>query len=454
MIYLILFFGLIIRLISINQSLWLDEATSALVAKMPLGEIFTKFLPGDFHPPFYYLVLKFWTFLFGYSEVSLRFPSVIFGVALIYAVYKITDLIADGQSKHLPLAPATLMATSGLGVYYSQEARMYSLAALTVSVCVYYFVKTIKSGRVGDFVLWAVFFTLAVMTDYLPVLTLPVFWLSGAVLKKNFSWWKKFFASHIIILVMTAPWLPYMYKQISLGFSVESVSPAWWAILGQPSVKNILLIPAKFIFGRIGIENKVIYGLGAGLIVGFFAVPIFASIRQVRVNKLLPVIWLWLTVPVLMGILLSFKVPVLSYFRFLFVLPAFYILLALGIGRMKNFKSLLFGFVLAVNLASLGVYLLNPKFHREDWRAAANLIGDQKIIFPSHSQTEALVYYGKGKNIVSPNALPQKGEIWLSRYVWEITDPSDSARLGLTKLGYNKVSENSFNGVVFWKYQK
>src|SRR3989344_5024320 len=95
MIYIILFFGLVLRLISFNQSLWLDEATSALVAKMSLPEIFTKFLPGDFHPPFYYLFLKLWSDIFGYSETILRIPSVFFSLTTIYLVYLIGKKLFD-----------------------------------------------------------------------------------------------------------------------------------------------------------------------------------------------------------------------------------------------------------------------------------------------------------------------------------------------------------------------
>ena len=83
MIYLVLFFGLIFRLISLNQSLWLDEATTALVARMPIADFFTKFMPADFHPPLYYIVVHFWVRLFGASEISLRIPSIIFGILTI-----------------------------------------------------------------------------------------------------------------------------------------------------------------------------------------------------------------------------------------------------------------------------------------------------------------------------------------------------------------------------------
>ena len=138
MIYLIIFFGFIFRLISINQSLWLDEATSALVAKMSVADIFSKFLPGDFHPSLYYLFLKGWVALFGMGEVALRIPSVIFGVATIYATYLVAAKLFN---RRVGLISSSLMATSGLAVYYSQEARMYSLAAFLVGFLVYLFLE-------------------------------------------------------------------------------------------------------------------------------------------------------------------------------------------------------------------------------------------------------------------------------------------------------------------------
>ena len=40
MIYFVLVLGLMLRLISLNQSLWLDEATTAIVVRMPLTDFY------------------------------------------------------------------------------------------------------------------------------------------------------------------------------------------------------------------------------------------------------------------------------------------------------------------------------------------------------------------------------------------------------------------------------
>ena len=52
-IILVLIFGLVLRLINLNQSLWLDEITQAVTSKGSFLNIFNE-LQGDFHPPLYH----------------------------------------------------------------------------------------------------------------------------------------------------------------------------------------------------------------------------------------------------------------------------------------------------------------------------------------------------------------------------------------------------------------
>jgi len=198
-VFLFLVLGLAFRLISLNQSLWLDEATSALVAKMSFTDIFTKFLPGDFHPPFYYLVLKLWTYFFGFSEIGLRIPSVIFGVATIYMTYLIAKKVFD---KNVGLTSSLLVATSGLAIYYSQEARMYSLAAFLVSLAFYLFISK-------KWLLFSITLLLIGATDYVSLFVIPVF------LVINYKRCKKVLLSLIPLCLGLFVWLPiFRYKKI------------------------------------------------------------------------------------------------------------------------------------------------------------------------------------------------------------------------------------------------
>lgn len=427
MILPILIFGLLLRVISLNQSLWLDEATTALVAKMSTVDIFTKFLPNDFHPPLYYVLIKYWSIIFSNSEIALRIPSVVFGILTIYFVF----LIAKELKMKHPWLPALFLATSGLHVYYSQETRMYSLAAFLVAVVVYLFLKK-------SWMLFSIILVLLFLTDYLSILILPAILVYSFLRKKEV---RNVLLSCIPLGVTFFIWLPTFSHQILNGISVKTNLSSWWNILGTVNFKNLALIPTKFIIGKITLDNKSIYYL-----LVFYLIIVFGYVIIRARNKLL---WSWFGISLILGIVISFFIPTLTYFRYLFILPAFYLLLSEKISK----KIILI--ILIINLFSTGVYLINSRFHRENWKEVAKLIGNEKIVFPVNSQKEALTYYGKNKQIIAKEELTSKDqEIWLSRYVWDIFDPTDLTRKYIESLGYNKVVETNLNGVILIKYAR
>src|SRR5258708_1522279 len=382
MIIFTLILALGFRLMSLNQYLWLDEATSALTSKMILADFFGKFMTGDFNPPLYYLTLRVWAAFFGTSEIALRSLSVLFGIATIYLVYKLGGKIA-----------ALLLATSGLHIYYSQETRMYSMSTFLVTLTMFSFMKILDKKARG---LWWGIFALTLgligLTDYLPLLIIPVFWIFGILKKKNFNWFKKLFMSHIILVVFMVLWGPTFIKQLTSGINVTTTSPSWVNVLGKFSIKDILLIPVKFVIGRVTIFDKNIYIFVVGTVTLLFGFLMYKSRRYLRELKL---VWLWLVVPIVLALVVSIKIPVLNYFRFLFVLPAFYLIVASGLESIKNKKVgiILFSFLIFLNLVFSIMYLTNMKFQREDWRSAVKYIENTKttnsvVIFPANSQME------------------------------------------------------------------
>lgn len=432
MIYIVLLLGLILRTISLNQSLWLDESTTALVARMPIYDFFTKFMSADFHPPLYYLVIHYWSLIFGTSEIALRVPSIIFGLLTIYTVYLIAKetTIAKEIKLKWPLIPALFLATSGLHVYYSQEARMYAMATMLVSYLVLNFIKR-------DWLKFSILLPLIFLTDYVSLIILPVLFVFSFFKRKDYL---KLLHSLIPLLFTFLIWLPTLLKQLQAGLSIKS--SAWWNLLGPVTFKNVALIPTKFMIGRVGFDNKFLYAF----IIAIISVIFIYVIGKAK-NKLN---WYWFALSVFLGILLSFFIPTLTYFRYLFVLPAFYLLLS------ESTSKFFITIIIIINLLSTGFYLFNPKFQRENWREVAKLTNNEKIVFPVNSQKEALTYYGKQNNIISIQELMINNyqTIWLSRYVWDIFDPSDSTRKYIEDLGYNKIKETNLNGVTLFKYAR
>ncbi|MEK7113121.1 MAG: glycosyltransferase family 39 protein [Patescibacteria group bacterium] len=202
MIWLILAASFILRLIAINQSLWLDEAIGAMAARdFSFFGILNNFPKFDNHPPLYYLLLKGETSLFGFSEISLRFPSIIFGVATVYFTYITARHFVGKKEKFFPNFCALLLATSPLHIYYSQEARMYAMAAFLAVVAVYSFLKE-------KWILFSFSLAVLVFSDYVPVFLLPVFWIIGFIDRKPKQWWGNLLLSHIPLMILGLFWLP------------------------------------------------------------------------------------------------------------------------------------------------------------------------------------------------------------------------------------------------------
>ena len=456
---IILVTALILRLVSVNQSFWLDEATSGLtVRNLSYSQIINDFSPGDFHPPLYYLTLKFWSGIFGDSEIGLRSLSLIFGLASVY----LTFLVGNLFSKKAGLLAALFMAVNGLHIYYSQEARMYSMSVFLVLLLIYLFIRMIQSERKKYWFLFSLALVLNAFTDYLPNLVILVFWIYALLSKKDTNWWKKFILSHIPIVAFLLIWFPYFSKQVQLGLTVKDEGSLWWNVLGRTNVKNILLVPVKFVFGRISFYDKSLYFILSAAVLSLYSLIIVKGSKKLFSDrKFLPII-LWLTLPLIAGALIGLKVSVFSYFRLIFVLPALMIILALGIINLpKRWQKLSFVFVFSVSLVSSIYYLFTPRFQREDWRGLVNYVErasenyDYRVVFASDGQWEGYKYYADSKNtIIRSDEIDAGLEIlWYIRYVQDVFDPADFVKAKIEKNGYEIQNSYDFNGIIVWKYE-
>lgn len=347
---------------------------------------------------------------------------------------------------------------------------MYVLASFFVVLEVLFFVKTLRveegiKSRNKSNIVWLIFslsLALTFLTHYLTILMVGVFWFYSLLYLKNPNWWKKFIASHIILLISIVLWFPILTKQLNLGLGVEGSVPVWWQVLGKTNLKEIVLVPTKFILGRITFVNKNLYGFVAvGLSLFYGWIIVRPSLKEAPL-KYAKLVWLWLIVPFLLAALIGIKVSIFSYNRLLFILPALYLLLARGIGNLPTgWRKCALGLIVSVNIFSSLFYLLNTRFHREDWRSMVRFVEDRKqnensiTLFVADSQMEAYKFYDTDAKISGPKGLNHDyDQIWLMRYVQPIFDPQDKLREEIENSGYEKVGEYDFNGVVVWKYER
>ncbi len=415
MLPLIFLLALLTRFIALDQSLWLDEGiTAKVVRQFNLIEIIQRFSPADFHPPLYYLFMKLWTNIFGYSEIALRFPSIIFSLLAGWFVYLIGKRLVN---KKVGLWPAAFFLFNPLIVYYSQEARMYMMVTFLLTAAVYFIIRSIPNFfasvgssshsrspksqknwylRSNNLFLANLFLVLSLMTFYGSIfLIIPI--LLIFLFKKQYEY---FLVSFLILTSAFLILLPLLYQQYLNSRQTLIAVANWKAVLGPASLKNLLLIPLKFVVGRVSFEPKVLYYLLSGL---WTAIIFYFAGKGAKKEKKGLILALMLIFPIVLGFLFSVFTPLFQYFRFLYLIPLLAILLAFGTQKTSIYRYIVIsGFVLFSF-----IYLLNPNFHREDWKSLAKTLPNKAIVCMIPSSADPLVYYRKDISIIPlPHCTP------------------------------------------------
>jgi len=490
-IVIILFIGFLLRLINLNQSLWLDETVQAITSKGSFLGIFTE-LRGDFHPPLYHLLMWGWAHLFGNSEIAMRLPSVIFGTATIYIIYLISKQIFNKKSS-LPLILALFFATAPFHIYYSQEARTYAMTTFFAALSMYYFIRLIINHRPLA-IAYILSTTLLLYSDYYGFFVFLAQIIAGMIiLRKKIT---RLLLHYTSVFLLFLPCLPLLWIQLKTGSQATFSLPEWGRLVNLSLVKALPLTFIKFSIGRITIFNKTSYAAvavilflvyGGMILIGFRGQGLATSRKKNYLldpsRQSLITILLWLFVPILLAWGISFFIPNYQPFRLLLVLPAFYLLLALGISGISSVKirAMAIAFILLVNLISLGAYFKNPYFHREDWRGTVRFIeenGNQKTLalLPSYTSHWPYDYYSKGKvklvtvgqevKPVNENDLEKLSNsgllsniqypvsIYYIYYLADLFDPQNLIPNWLESQNFVKIGEVSFNQIRIQEWQK
>jgi uncharacterized membrane protein len=106
-------------------SYWLDELFSVNLSRLPIREMHAVLL-NDVHPPLYQVLLKLWMKMAGPSEPATRLFSALCAMAAVGLLWR----HARGWGPVFLVSAVTLLASSKLLIFYSNETRGYALALL------------------------------------------------------------------------------------------------------------------------------------------------------------------------------------------------------------------------------------------------------------------------------------------------------------------------------------
>jgi len=395
-----------------SQSIWGDEALTLLkyASGDNLAQMLERVWQNAFHPPFYFMIVHYW-FKLGQSELMLRLPSAVFGILSIPLMYQLARRLFG-----IPIAgiAACVMALSPFHIWYSQEARMYSLQILLVLGAMLFFLRAWESNRLVDYVIYGLLTVLALFTHVASVLMLfaQFAFIVGASIRLR----RKLAAWAVVQIAIVLVFLPWVVRFLSgqsmssglsrigfernmnlfqLGYGLYTFSVGF--SLG-PSVSQLHYLDAT---------KAIMPHLTAILIaiLAFGCLSILGLIETWRANRtgfwfvsshLVFPIAIAGTASLLPGIALNARYLILAS------LP-YWILLASGIRLSSRLRYFLFLPVLAVGVVafSLANHYCAAAYAKQDMRSAVGLVNrlvkpDDIIIISSVELGGPFIYYYRG----------------------------------------------------------
>jgi uncharacterized membrane protein len=140
----LLLMAAILRFIAVDSDLWMDEVfTLVESARLGFGEIFSSY-KGDNQHTLYVLLANCAINVLGESAFSLRLPAVLFGIASIWAVARLAKLVFGDR---VALISVLLLSFSYHHIWFSQNARAYTLLLFTTVLSLDFLLRGLRSGE-------------------------------------------------------------------------------------------------------------------------------------------------------------------------------------------------------------------------------------------------------------------------------------------------------------------
>ncbi|MGQ9625981.1 MAG: glycosyltransferase family 39 protein [Anaerolineae bacterium] len=479
-----------------GQSLWYDEGVSFYLTQLSLPEML-QWTAQDIQPPLYYLLLRGWVWLFGVSEFALRFPSLIFGLLTVPLFYMLGRKLFDESAGVLA---AYLVALSPLYLWYSQEARMYTLLTFLGLLSAYLSLLIAeREEKRPRRLLWAALVlmdVLALYTHYFAffLIVFQALWLSLAAIwrKRSYLWVEGAFALAGLFLAYL-PWMPYVFLRYRADVS-------YWrgALKLDEALRHILI---SFSLGETVLEE-----IGWKLALGYLALFVYCLLliayrasrivhpptSNLQLSTSIPFLLLYLSLPLVGVLALVYYNPKFSPRYLMFASPPFLLIIAAGLA--SSFRDVRGGAIRRVALRLIaGLSLLfvlgtmayadynnffDIRFIRPDFRGAINYlkgnIGPKEaIILLSGHMYPIFTYYYEGDNwhpipgerILSTErvinysvaedlnrALAGASGAWLVLWQDEVVDPNGFVVEMLSEAGRKMPVEASFYHVRLRHY--
>jgi hypothetical protein len=140
-----------------DQNVWWDEGLAIWAVRKSFWGT-TLWTAADVHPPLYFHQLWAWVRLAGESEFAARFISAAWGLLTVAIVYPLGVRLGG---RRVGLLAALFLAVARFHIWWSQEMRMYILAALAATLTLYLAVRWLDAERERTSAAWPALYALA-----------------------------------------------------------------------------------------------------------------------------------------------------------------------------------------------------------------------------------------------------------------------------------------------------
>jgi hypothetical protein len=222
-----------------HTPIWMDEAYSYFVSTQPLGHI--AFNKIDNHPPLFYILQHFWNELNSNADL-IRFPAAAIGSLTVLVVALATSDLLNRVSG---LAAGALFALSTGHIYFSQEARMYTLLCFGLAIATWGLLGLMARERKKLYAaVYLIGAAISVYSQALALIYLAI--LNGLALAscrlmstQRADFLRNWLVANLLLFVISLPWL------LSLREATQSFQglPLDSSLLVQWFFRNIVGFP-------------------------------------------------------------------------------------------------------------------------------------------------------------------------------------------------------------------
>lgn len=341
-----------------KESLWVDEGFTYQLAQLGLGQYIDNVLHSlrNILPPLYFFLMHQWTQLFGYSEFSLRFPSVLFGTGSVVAIGMLGRKLFN---ERVGLISASVLALSVFHMHYSQEARMYAMLGFFAILSFSFLVSFLERRRLTDIGMLTATNSMLVYTHHYGFFVVGAQAMYVVLAKVQWNKAKYVMLSFFATGAALFPWVSVMENQVA-------------KVYRDPWLKT----PDAYSIGKVLVEfcgsPFLLIGMLAMMFLGFLKMkkrkePFFHE------NPML-LLLVWMLIPFVFSLAYSFLVsPIFSAKYLLFSSIPLYILVAAGVDSLeRKYRAIALACIGILSLMALFPYYMAVQ--KEQWREATDFV--------------------------------------------------------------------------------